>query len=177
RLVSESNLRLMHNPQTAVADPPAPFAFPELSHGAYGFAWVVTSYRGHNLVWHNGGIDGFYALLSMLPDDHMGVVVLTNLPHGDIPNTLAYNVYDRLLGLDPLPWFDRFKDLEAKGKKQEEEAKKNKPTDRKSGTHPSHSLAEYAGEYQNPGYGILKVAVKGDALELSLNRLGPFPLE
>lgn len=176
-IVAESDLREMHSPQTAIPDPPPAFSMSGLGHLSYGLAWVVTAYRGHNLVWHNGGIDGFYALLSMLPDDHMGVVVLTNLPQGQTPEVLAYNVYDRLLGLDPLPWFDRFKDLEAKGKKQEEEAKKNKPTDRKTGTHPSHRLADYAGEYQNPGYGIVKVALKGDALELSLDSLRPFPVE
>ena len=177
QIIAESDLREMHSPQTAVPDLPPAFSLPGLGHFSYGLAWVATAYRGHNLVWHNGGIDGFYALLSMLPDDHMGVVILTNLPNGQTPEVLAYNVYDRLLGLDPMPWFDRFKDLEAKGKKQEEEAKKNKPTDRKTGTHPSHSLADYAGEYQNPGYGSIKVAVKGDALELSLNKLGPYPLE
>jgi len=176
-VVAESDLREMHSPQTAIPDPPPAFSMSGLGHFSYGLAWVVTAYRGHNLVWHNGGIDGFYALLSMLPDDHLGVVVLTNLPNGQTPEVLAYSVYDRLLGLDPLPWFDRFKDLAAKGKKQEEEAKKNKATDRKTGTHPSHRLADFAGEYQNPGYGILKVALQGDALELSLNQLGPFPLE
>jgi CubicO group peptidase (beta-lactamase class C family) len=177
RVVSESNLREMHSPQTAIPDPPPAFSLPGLGHFSYGLAWVVTSYRGHNLVWHNGGIDGFYALLSMLPDDHMGVVVLTNLPHGQTPEVLAYNVYDRLLGLDPLPWFDRFKELEAKGKQQEQEGKKSKPTDRKTGTHPSHNLADYAGDYENSGYGKIRVSQKGDSLELTVNKLGPWPLE
>ena len=177
QIVAEGDLREMHSPQTAIPDPPPAFSMPGLGHFSYGLAWVATSYRGHNLVWHNGGIDGFYALLSMLPDDHMGVVVLTNLPNGQTPEVLAYNVYDRLLGLDPMPWFDRFKDLEAKGKKQEDEAKQIKPIDRKAGTHPSHNLADYAGEYENAGYGSIKVALKGDAVELSLNKLGPYPLE
>jgi CubicO group peptidase (beta-lactamase class C family) len=177
RIVSESNLREMHSPQTAMPDPPPAFNLPGLGHFSYGLAWVVTSYRGHNLVWHNGGIDGFYALLSMLPDDHMGVVVLTNLPHGQTPEVLAYNVYDRLLGLDPLPWFDRFKELEAKRKQQEEEGKKNKQTDRKTGTHPSHNLSDYVGEYENPGYGKIRVNQKRDSLELAVNKLGPWPLE
>jgi CubicO group peptidase (beta-lactamase class C family) len=177
RIVSESNLREMHSPQTAIPDPPPAFSLPGLGHFSYGLAWVVTSYRGHNLVWHNGGIDGFYALLSMLPDDHIGVVVLTNLPHGQTPEVLAYNVYDRLLGLDPLPWFDRFKELDAKGKQEADEAKKNKPSDRKTGTHPSHNLSDYAGEYENPGYGKIKVTLKGDSLELSVNKLGPWKLE
>jgi CubicO group peptidase (beta-lactamase class C family) len=177
RIVSESNLREMHSPQTAIPDPPPAFNLPGLGHFSYGLAWVVTSYRGHNLVWHNGGIDGFYALLSLLPEDHMGVVVLTNLPHGQTPEVLAYNVYDRLLGLDPLPWFDRFKELEAKGKQQEEDGKKNKQTDRKTGTHPSHHLSDYAGEYENPGYGKIRVTEKLDSLELAINMLGPWPLE
>jgi CubicO group peptidase (beta-lactamase class C family) len=177
KIVEESDLREMHSPQTAIPDPPPAFSLPGLGHFSYGLAWVVTSYRGHNLVWHNGGIDGFYALLSMLPDDHIGVVVLTNLPHGQTPEVLAYNVYDRLLGLDPLPWFDRFKDLDAKGKQQEEESKKNKSTDRKAGTHPSHNLSDYAGKYENPGYGKIKVSQKGDSLEIAFNKLGPWPLE
>jgi len=177
RIVSENNLREMHSPQTAIPDPPPAFSQPGLGHFSYGLAWVVTSYRGHNLVWHNGGIDGFYALLSMLPDDHMGIVVLTNLPHGQTPEVLAYNVYDRLLGLEPMPWFDRFKELEAKGKQEEEEAKKNKPTDRKTGTHPSHNLGDYAGEYENPGYGRIRVSQQGDALKIAVNKMGPWPLE
>src|SRR5215472_1622150 len=177
RLVSESNLREMHTGQTAVADPPPALSFTELGHHAYGFGWVVTSYRGHNLVWHNGGIDGFYALLSMLPDDHMGVVVLTNLPHGDVPDTLAYNVYDRLLGLEQISWLDRFKEREAKQKKEEEEGKKTKASDRKTGTHPTHPLEDYAGDYENPGYGTIKITLKGEGFEGALNTFKPFPLQ
>jgi CubicO group peptidase (beta-lactamase class C family) len=177
RLVSESNLREMHTGQTAVPDAPPPLSFSELGHHAYGFGWVVTAYRGHNLVWHNGGIDGFYALLSMLPDDHMGVVVLTNMPHGDVPDTLAYNVYDRLLGLDQIDWLGRYKEREAKQKKEEEEAKKTKPSDKKPGTHPSHPLEEYAGEYENAGYGSIKITQKGEAFEAAINTMKPFALQ
>src|SRR5215475_12524698 len=177
QIVTESDLREMHSPQTTMPDLPPAFSLSGLGHFSYGLAWVATSYRGHNLVWHNGGIDGFYALLSMLPDDHMGVVVLTNLPHGRTPEVLAYNVYDRLLGLDVLPWLDRYKELDAKAKKEEGEASKNKSTDRRPGTHPSHSLADYSGEYENAGYGLIKVSSKGESLELSVNKLGPFSLE
>lgn len=176
QLVSESNLRLMHSAQTAMPALPPTFSFPELGNFSYGLTWVVTAYRGHNLVWHNGGIDGFYALLSLLPNDHMGVVILTNMPGQPAPEILAYNVYDRLLGLDQVPWLTRFKDLEAKQKKQEEESKKNKVSDKKAGTHPSHDLKDYVGNFENPGYGVIKIAPKGDAFELTLNKLGPYPL-
>ena len=176
QLVSESNLRLMHSPQTSMPDLPPAFSFSELGHFSYGLTWVVTAYRGHNLVWHNGGIDGFYALLSLLPDDHMGVVILTNMPGQPSPEILAYNVYDRLLGLDQLPWLARFKELQSKRKKEEEESKKTKTSDKKTGTHPSHDLKDYVGNYENPGYGLIKVGQKGDALELTINKLGPYLL-
>ena len=176
RIVSESNLRQMHSPQTAIPYPPPIFSFKELGHFSYGLTWVVTAYRGHDLVWHNGGIDGFYALLSMLPDDHMGVVVLTNMPDQQAPEVLAYNVFDRLLGLDQVPWLERFKILNEKLKKQAEEAKKQKASGRKTGTLPSHALQDYAGDYENPGYGTIKVNLHGDSLELALNKLGPYPV-
>jgi CubicO group peptidase (beta-lactamase class C family) len=176
QLVSENNLRMMHNAQTTMPALPPAFSFPELGHFSYGLTWVVTAYRGHNLVWHNGGIDGFYALLSFLPDDHIGVVILTNMPGQPSPEILAYNVYDRLLGLDQVPWLARFKDLEAKRKKQEEDSKKTKTSDKKTGTHPSHDLKDYAGNYENPGYGVIKIEQNGDGFELTLNKLGPYPL-
>lgn len=176
QLVSESNLRMMHSPQTSMSDLPAAFSFPELGHFSYALTWVATAYRGHNLVWHNGGIDGFYALLSLLPDDHIGVVILTNMSGQPSPEIIAYNAYDRLLGLDQIPWLTRFKDVEAKRKKQEEESKKTKVSDKKTGTHPSHDLKDYVGNYENPGYGMIKIEQKGDAFELTLNKLGPYSL-
>lgn len=176
QLVSESNLRLMHSAQTAMPGLPPALSLPELGNVSYGLTWVVTAYSGHNLVWHNGGIDGFYALLSMLPDDHMGIVVLTNMAGQPAPEILAYNVYDRLLGLDQEPWLTRFKDRIAKQKKEEEESKKNKVSDKKAGTHPSHDLKDYAGTYENPGYGVIQIAQSGDGFELKINKLGPYPL-
>src|SRR5256884_7519345 len=51
-IVAESDLREMHSPQTAIPDPPPAFSMSGLGHFSYGLAWVVTAYRGHNLVWH-----------------------------------------------------------------------------------------------------------------------------
>lgn len=43
----------------------------------YGLGWVVDRWHGKRRVWHNGGIDGYYALISMLPDEGIGFVLLT----------------------------------------------------------------------------------------------------
>ena len=78
-------------------------------------------------------------------------------------------VYDgtrvRLLKLDPVDWNADALAKRALGKEAEKEAKARKNTVRKSGTVPAHPLSEYAGEYEHPGYGILKVALNADRLQ------------
>src|SRR5438270_9780889 len=80
QLVSESNLNLSHSPQV-----PMPGGAPsnEIGPRSYAMGWVISSYRGHPLWWHNGGIDGFYALLSLLPDQNLCIVILTNMLNDD----------------------------------------------------------------------------------------------
>lgn len=166
-VVSEANLELTHSPQVPMGSGP----FKELGPLSYAMGWVSTSYRGHHLVWHNGGIDGFYALLSLLPDENLGVVILTNLQDQPVPEVVAYKIYDHILGLDSIDWASRFQQLEAKEKTAEAEAKKSGITSRKSGTHPSHDLKDYAGRYQNPGYGFLTIQSTGSGFTATLNKI------
>ena len=168
QIVSKSNLDLTHTSQVPMGGQPE---FKELGARDYGMGWVVTSYRGHRMIWHNGGIDGFYALLTMLPDEDLGVVILTNLQDQPVPEVVAYHVYDHMLALDAIDWAGRFQQLEQKQKAAEEEAKKTGVTNRKSGTHPSHDPNDYPGHYENAGYGTLTIQSAGDHLALTLNKI------
>ncbi len=77
-------------------------------------------------------------------------MVLSNLSPNPLPLVVAYNVYDRLLGLEPVAWSQRFKEQQDKMEAAEEEAKKKGYTPRVEGTQPSHKLADYVGEYEHP---------------------------
>lgn len=127
------------------------------------------------MVWHNGGIDGFHSLVTMLPEDKIGVVLLSNLSNNSALEPIAYSAFGRLLGLSLDPWLDRYKSLDEKAKKAEEDAKENKVSTAKIGTQPSHPIAEFAGEYTNPGYGIVKIAQNGQDLTIAFNQLEPYP--
>ncbi|MDE2024066.1 MAG: serine hydrolase [Gammaproteobacteria bacterium] len=65
----------------------------------YGLGFVVEDYDGHKLVMHDGDIDGMASALGMLPGEHLGVVVLTNMDHDDARNALLYHIFDAYLGL------------------------------------------------------------------------------
>ena len=168
QVVSEANLNLMHSPQVSMG---AQREFKELGSMSYGMGWVNTSYRGHRMVWHNGEIDGFYALLSMLPDDDLGVVILTNIQDWPVTDVAAYQIYDRLLGLDVIDWSGRFEQAENKSKAADAEAKKTEASNRKLGTHPSHDLKDYVGRFENPGYGTLTIQPASDGFTASLNQI------
>lgn len=168
QLLSENNSVQMQTPQMTIQGAPA---YKELGEDSYGMGFFISSYRGHKTVEHGGNIDGFSAELSFLPADKIGVVVFTNLNGNPLPNIVAFNVFDRLLGLEPVPWNQRFLESEKKGKESEQEAKNKGYIPQKHGTHPSHDLKDYVGDYSNPGYGIATIAPDGDAFQLTLNRV------
>jgi hypothetical protein len=99
------------------------------------------------------------------------VVVLTNMDGTGLPNAIAYNVFDRLLGLEQAPWSQRYLQSEIKGKESQQEAKNKGYNPHKTGTHPSHDLKEYVGDYGNPGYGVVSIAADGDGFKLKINKI------
>jgi len=177
RVVSQGNLKLVHTGVTAMGPLPEFFSTNGLGPMTYAMGWVDTTFRGHHMVWHNGGIDGFHSLLTMLPEDKVAVVVLTNLDNHMGLEPMAFSIFDRLLGLSSEPWIDRYKALSDKAKKAEQEAEKKKVPAAKPTTPASHPMADFAGDYVNAGYGTVKIAVSGENLTLTLNQMGPYPFQ
>jgi CubicO group peptidase (beta-lactamase class C family) len=168
QILSESNAVQMQSPQMVIQGTPQ---FAELGENSYGMGFGVTQYRGHKMVSHGGAIDGFRSELAFLPNEKIGVVVFVNLDGTSMPNVIVYNVLDRLLGLDPVPWNQRFLEVEKKSEQSEEEAKKRGFTAPTPGTHPSHDLKDYVGEYENPGYGRVTIEAQGESFLMKINRL------
>lgn len=168
QIISEATLAQIHSPQVVVPDT---VKYDELFYGSYGMAWRISAYRGHLIVSHGGAIDGFSATVSMMPKDHIGIVLLNNLEDAPINSTLAYNIYDRLLGLSPIDWNERVKNDLAKSKAEAEKKKAEREKDRKPGTKPSHPLDDYVGEYEHPAYGMFAIKKEGDQLKADFHSM------
>jgi CubicO group peptidase (beta-lactamase class C family) len=166
RLIAATQLREMHAPQTVVQ---RPTKYAELPHQSYGLGWFVEPYRGHNLVHHGGNINGFSTMTSLMPHEHVGIVVLSNLNATPAPWIISLGIYDRLLGLDQINWTERFKQDEAVVKQAAQEGKQRGADVRVQDTMPSHSLEQYVGEYEHPGYGILSFTLGDGTLKAQLN--------
>lgn len=152
------------------------FGFWEVLNPDYGMGRQTASYRGHLITFHGGDLPGFHSQVSFLPNEKIGVIVVVIGDHcAPLYNVVSYNVYDRLLGLDQTPWSQRRLDIRLANKKAGTAARAKAGADRVPGTKPSHPLAAYAAEYENPAYGIVKIGSKGDQLDFTFHEFH-FPL-
>jgi CubicO group peptidase (beta-lactamase class C family) len=148
------------------------FGYWEVLNTAYGMGRETASYRGHLLTFHGGDLPGFHSQVSFMPREKLGVVVFVIGNHcAVLYNIVSYNVYERLLGLDQTPWSDRFLEMRLKGKQAGTEARAKAGGERVPDTKPSHALADYAGEYEHPAYGILKVGFKDGKLDFDFHKI------
>jgi CubicO group peptidase (beta-lactamase class C family) len=171
QVISEASLAEIHSPQMVIRDGSFRMLerFPEMFSSSYGMGWIITQYRGHPWIHHGGNVDGFTAFVTFFPRDDIGVVVLSNKNGSFVPEIIALNVADRLMGLDQVPWNARYQEMRDKSRAQAEKRKSEGDKDRKMGTHPSHPLEDYAGEYEHPAYGPLTVQKDGDSLRMTRN--------
>jgi CubicO group peptidase (beta-lactamase class C family) len=163
----------MHRPYMTTG---ASSEFPEIVGGEYALGWFVDTYRGHRRVQHGGNIDGFSANVVLFPKDGVGMVVLTNLNGTPLRDMITQVAADRLFKLSHVDWITqtagRLAMLEQAGK----EGEKKKEITRAQGTQMSHQLGDYAGDYEHPGYGVLKVELREGKLEATFNNIAT-PLE
>ncbi len=148
----------------------------EITPADYGLGWFVDTYRGHRRVRHGGNIDGFSALVCMLPDDGVGIVALTNKSGSPLPELLIRHAMDLLLEGEVKDWIGETIKRIAKGKEMQKEAEEKKSTRRINGTVHAHKLVEYAGDYSHPGYGNLNVFLEEGQLAFTYNGIKT-PLE
>jgi hypothetical protein len=142
---------------------------PGLTLYAYGLGWAIGRYREHKIAMHDGGIDGFTTSCALLPDDGIGVAVLTNTSASMMHAVVACRVLDELLGAEPLDLFGFFKprfDAARAGAREAVEASRVVP-----GAPPDRPLSAYAGRYKHPGYGTITIALDGDTLKPSFGTM------
>ena len=103
--------------------------------------------------------------VSMIPDENLGVVVLTN--GAETPYMAAtYYTLDKLLGVDGKDWSAEYL-KRMKQRPAVDPRIKRAIEARVEGTNPTLSIENYAGNYHSDIYGEIKVELEGNALSLS----------
>lgn len=130
----------------------------------YGLGWGLADYYGRLRVSHGGGYDGMISSVNMIPDEKLGVMVLTN---GMNAPTMAVTYYalNAFLGEKEKDWSTEM--LEARKKRSQADTRISSRIEKRvSGTSPSLSPDKYAGTYNSEIYGNIKVKLEGKLLKL-----------
>src|SRR6516164_4499202 len=149
-----------------------PRGWSELLNAAYGMGRQTASYRGHLITFHGGDLPGFHTQVSIMPQDHLRVLVFEIGNHSQpLYNIVTYNVYERLLGMSLTPWSERQLEIRLKNKKAATEARGKAAEGRVPNTEPSHPLTAYAGAYENPAYGMMNIGLKENQLQFDFHKI------
>ncbi len=171
RLLSSGTAKEMQTSQTVIrAEPPFSLLYPEAHFLNYGLGWFLHDYRGRKVVEHGGAIDGMRAQVAMLPEEKLGLVILTNMHGTTLPLALMNRIFDAYMGVPQRDWSaDMLKTIKA-FEEQGKAAQKKLEADRVKDTRTSLALSEYAGNYKNDLYGEVKATHENGKLGV---RFGP----
>jgi len=165
RLLSAAALKEIQTPQTIIRlEGPMASLYPEAHFLTYGFGWFLSDYRGRKVVEHGGAIDGMRAQVAMLPEEKLGLVVLSNLNGSILPHALMFKIFDTYLGGAQRDWSSDLLKTTKGLEEQETAAEKKAEAERVKGTAPSLPLEKYSGRYQSEMYGEAKFSLENGKL-------------
>jgi CubicO group peptidase (beta-lactamase class C family) len=128
----------------------------------YGMGWFGCKYglneRSINIFTHMGGYAGVRTLITIIPEENLGICILSNLGAMRVslqPEALRNYFLDQYLKLPTIDWskniLEKMQDMRKKNKEQLYKAKYIDIT-------PMKNSSEYSGKYYNEGYKNVEIS-------------------
>lgn len=128
---------------------------------AYGLGWFLSDYHGRLLMQHAGDGNGMSCTVALVPEERVGVVILTNLDGSVYSAAVMYHILDRFVGAPKTDWSQYYRRLLDSVLDVGRQAEAKLEAARVPNTRPSRPLDDYVGTYTNELYGEFHVR-KGD---------------
>lgn len=143
----------------------------------YSLGWTLDSYRGEQIIWHNGGETGYGTTMMYFPSHQRGLVMAGNTSFtSNIVQTILYmHLLDHWLSTpeaDQVDWNSLIKGKIYEHRKKQADAKERLYPDLPGfSIPPALRLREYTGNYYHAAYGELLFHVDRDSKRLVADRL------
>ena len=168
RLFSEAQARVLWTPLTLMptSTPPPELAELKANFKTYAMGEYVQDYRGHRLIWHDGGLQGVVTAIAMLPEQNLGIIVLTNQEVVPAYAAIRNSILDHYLEAPAKSWVHSYQAFLKHRDAMEKEEAASEAGLRNATSRPSLPLKAYAGRYRDPWYGDILVEAKADQLSI-----------
>ena len=134
----------------------------------YGLGLFAGDYNGRQVYWHTGGAGGMVSNVCFVPEEGLGIAILTNNDNQSFFEALRYQVLDAYLGVSYVN-----RSLQFLGDANEEmKAQLKQIADwraRIKNVVPPLPLDAYTGEYDNELYGSINITKKENRLAIRFN--------
>jgi CubicO group peptidase (beta-lactamase class C family) len=145
---------------------------PTRQYSAYGLGWGISNYQGRRVIGHGGGLDGMISQTAMMPEENLGVVVLTN-SESPVSTILRDSIFDILLEVPGAKdWNAAYKQRDAVRKERDRQTREKWEADRLVDAPPTLPLEKYCGTYRCPLYGDVTISLENETMVM---RLVPAP--
>jgi len=126
----------------------------------YGLGLNIADYNGRQVYWHTGGAAGMVSNVCFIPEEKLGIAILTNNDNQSFFEALRYQVMDAYLGV---PFVNRSEFMLKPFNTGEKEALDSIAAWRTIAgkKDPSEGFDAYAGNYTNEIYGGISMKRKG----------------
>jgi CubicO group peptidase (beta-lactamase class C family) len=136
----------------------------------YGMGWGLRDYKGRKLVSHSGGVAGYVTRVMLVPEENLGVVILTNAEETGAFESVLFHILDSYLGGPTDDYIAAFKTLEDKQRKDADETMGKAAQSRAVESKASLPLEKYVGDYSDPWYGKVTIRPDNGGLVLDFER-------
>lgn len=173
-LISSSNIKKMRTPHINVGPPQGGRLYPKerVKNIDYGLGWFIHDYDRLHVLSHMGGMVGTRSLIAMVPEEKVGIVILSNMGGMRVslfPEALRSKFLDLYLNLpDQHDWS---KELLDEMKSSLERLKNTRISLRLQHPAPMSNIRDYFGLYENDLYGSLTVTAEKGVLYINYRHL------
>ena len=163
QLISAKQVEELWSQQTPmrIREPKPALAATKANFAAYGLGFNLRDYKGRKIAMHGGALVGFYSTVLMVPEEKLGIAILTNAESGPAMAALYWRILDQYLKVPASDWIKLYAEQEAAAHKEELERLGKEHTARAAKSSPSLPLASYDGAYEDPWYGKVTIAAEG----------------
>jgi CubicO group peptidase (beta-lactamase class C family) len=131
----------------------------------YGLGLFMSDYAGRQIYWHTGGAGGMVSNVCFVPEEKLGIAILTNNDNQEFYEDLRYQILDTYLGVS----FVNRSQQDLPNSLKQSNADMNEINGwiaRVKNNKTEIPLSAYTGIYKNTLYGKIHVSQAGGRLEV-----------
>ena len=138
----------------------------ETNYELYGLGWFLQDYAGHRIVMHDGGVTGYVSSVTLVPQDHLGIVILTNTDSNSFYDALRWEIMDAYFKLPYQDYSDKYLASFKANMAAEQKVDRKLRDSVMLNLQPAQPISAYIGRYHNELYGDMTISQgEGNVLE------------